>query len=200
MNTTIDRLQSLHVADAMSQDVVTVSANSTMAEAAVVLSQHAISGVPVVNDLQQCVGILSTTDFARREQSEGSDNPLATPVGEYMLVRDNDTGPFQIEHVAENRVRQHMSPAPQTIKPDQPLVDAARYMLGEHIHRLVVLDESAHPVGVITSLDLIAALVNSVDEQTLEENLKTYCTSQNRFVAPTFPAAGYRQSGSGIGS
>ena len=170
MSTAVERLQSIRVADVMTRNVVTVSANSTMAEAVRILAQHQVSGLPVVNELAQCVGILSTTDFARRDQSHNSSNALATPASEHLLVRDEGEGPFQIEYVAENLVSQHMSSAPQTIDAKQSLVDAARYMQGGHIHRLVVVDQRAGPVGVISSLDIIAALVNSLDEQAAEDS------------------------------
>ncbi len=165
MSNAMEYLQRLLVSDFMSQDVISVSANSTMAEAAEVLAKHDISGVSVVNELEQCVGILSATDFARRECSQSESDTLSTPAGEYILVHEVGAGPFQIEHVSEDLVRQHMSRALQTIDSQQTLIDAARYMLGEHIHRLVVVDKRARPVGIVSSLDILAALVQAVDEQ-----------------------------------
>jgi CBS domain-containing membrane protein len=164
MNSAIDRLLNLHVADAMSRQVVTVSANSSMAEAAKVLSQHEITSAPVVNELEQCVGILTTTDFARRIHSQDANDTLTTPAGEFTLARAESSGLFHIEHVEDHLVSEHMSCAPQTIGSEQILIDAARYMTGEHIHHLVVVDAHARPTGVISSLDVISALVKAIDE------------------------------------
>lgn len=100
MNTAMERLQSVRVNDAMSRGMVNVSASSTMAEAAEVLAEHHVSGVPVINELEQCAGILSTTDFAKREQLHKGNETLATPAGEFMLVRDGGHGPFRIDYVA----------------------------------------------------------------------------------------------------
>jgi CBS-domain-containing membrane protein len=172
MNTAIERLQDLHVADVMSRHVVTVSANSTMAEAAKVLSQHEISGAPVVNELGQCVGILTTTDFARRVHSQDPNDTLSTPAGEFILAHAESSGPYHIEHVEDQFVSKHMCCATQTIDSEQSLIDAARYMIGEHIHHLVVVDAHARPIGVISSLDIFTALVKAIDEQASEESLK----------------------------
>jgi predicted transcriptional regulator len=57
-----------------------------------------------------------------------------------------------------------MSPAVQAIDPGASLLKAARVMCAEHIHRLLVLNESNRPVGVISTMDIVAALVNVVDE------------------------------------
>jgi CBS domain-containing protein len=40
---------------------------------------------------------------------------------------------------------------------------AARRMIDHHIHRLVVLDESDVPVGVITPLDLLRSLLDEAE-------------------------------------
>ena len=173
MNASLERLQSIRVADAMSRNVVAVSANATMAEAARLLAQHRVGGVPVTNELGQCVGVLSAADFVKKEQSHEGSSGLETLASEHMLVRDEGSGAFQIEHVAENLVKEYMSSAPQTIAAKQSLIDAAKYMLGEHIHRLIVVDKHASMVGVISSLDVIAAFVNVADEHASTTSLKT---------------------------
>jgi CBS-domain-containing membrane protein len=165
MNTSLERLQTIRVADAMSRDVVTVSANATLAEAARLLTQHEVSGVPVTDELGQCVGVLSAADFVKKEQAQEGSSGLKTLASEHMLVRDEGSGAFEIEHVAENLVKEFMSSAPQTIVAEQSLIDAAKYMLGEHIHRLIVVDKQASIMGVISALDILAALVNVADEQ-----------------------------------
>lgn len=159
MNVTVEQLMNMQVADVMTQDVVTIAANSTMAEAAAVLSQHDISGAPVVNEMQQCVGILSSTNFVRRDQSQDSSNTLATPAGEFKLEHDEGAGPYHIEHFAEDLVHQHMCHAPQTIDARRSLIDAAKYMVGEHVHRLIIVDEHGRTAGVISSLDILTTLV-----------------------------------------
>ena len=42
--------------------------------------------------------------------------------------------------------------------------EAARCMCKEHVHRLIVIDSSGAPVGVLTSLDLVSAWVGAVEE------------------------------------
>ena len=61
-------------------------------------------------------------------------------------------------------VAEVMSPSPITLSADAPMMDSARRMVREHIHRVVVADDENHATGVITSLDVVAALVKAIAE------------------------------------
>ena len=165
MSDALQRWLSLRIADVMSREVVRISACQTMAEAAEVLSRENIRGLPVVNEFDQCIGMLSTSDFAKGTHPAQETDTLSTPAGEFELVQSETGGPMHIEHVSEELVSEHMSCGLQTIAADRTLLDAARTMEAQHIHRLVVVDGSARPVGVVSCLDLVAALTKSIEEQ-----------------------------------
>jgi CBS domain-containing protein len=44
------------------------------------------------------------------------------------------------------------------------LSHAAKIMCLQHVHRLPVVDASGKPVGIISSMDLVAALSNAAEE------------------------------------
>jgi predicted transcriptional regulator len=159
MIASIDRLQNLKVSDAMARHLITISANSTMSEAADVLCEHQITGAPVVDERRKCVGVISGSDFihCKAEELEG------TKV-RYELTGGYPYGSYCIEEVRRDLVRSHMTPGVQTIEESTSLVQAARCMCREHIHRLIVVDELARPVGILTSLDLVATLIGVVEE------------------------------------
>ena len=83
---------------------------------------------------------------------------------EHILVQDEPGQPYHIEEVSTDAVSNHMSTAVQTIWEKAPIMDAARMLCMEHIHRLIVLDESERPAGVLSSLDLVAAMIQAVEE------------------------------------
>lgn len=159
MISSFNRLDQLTVADAMTRKVVVITANSTMAEAADTLSEHHITGAPVVDELGQCVGIISGTDFIHYKAEE-----LDAANRRHVLSKNDPSGHFCIDEVRHDLVRSHMTPAVQTLAATCPLVAAARCMCHEHIHRLIVVDDHAKPVGVLTSLDLVATLIAVVEE------------------------------------
>ncbi len=151
-----DRLESLKVADAMAHHVVTISTNSTMAEAADVLCMHKITGAPVIDERGKYVGVLSGTDFIH-STAEGA-------CGSHALINSGLQGSYCIEETGLDLVRKHMNPTVKTIGVEIPLLQAARTMCSEHIHRLIVVDGHEKPVGILTSLDLVATLIGVVDE------------------------------------
>ena len=164
MNAANVQLLGVRVADIMSREVVTISANADMSQAARILFEHGISGAPVIDERGKCVGVLSLTDFARRDHLSSSDRGLPPLADEFVLNRDDRSGTVHIERAVEGYVRQHMSSAVQSIGSEQTLIDAAKYMSREKIHRLIVLDDASCPVGVISTLDLLSAFVEIAEE------------------------------------
>jgi CBS domain-containing membrane protein len=160
MNSAIERLLTLRVADVMSKDVISVSEHDTMDSAARRLLEHSISGAPVVDSKQFCVGVLSAIDFVKQHGCTCAD---ADGV-KRSLVQQGAERPWQIDACRNDRVADHMTSAVQAIAATKPLLDAARTMGAQHIHRLPVLDDRGHPIGMLTALDVVAALVAAIEE------------------------------------
>lgn len=163
MTLALDRLQSLRVADVMNRDVVSVSATQAMSAAAVVFVEHGISGAPVIDEQGRCVGVISAADFVRRDGA-AEKGPLSTAACAPTVVRQAPHGPWEIHDTCPDRVSTHMSSAVQAVTARTPLVEAGRIMCAQHVHRLPVLDAYGRPQGMVTSLDLVAAVVQAVHE------------------------------------
>jgi len=159
MKTAPKHFFALRVADVMRQEPVTVSVNATMAEAAQTLCCENIGGAPVVDEMGHCVGVLSAEDFAEDDQEDCSELQCAGRGDDHAIVSPASDAPVHIEWVRGDSVRQHMHSALQTICAQASLIDAARVMCSEHTHRIIVLDETSHPVGVASSFDILDALV-----------------------------------------
>lgn len=159
MNSSIERLLSLKVCDAYTPDVVTISSSLTMSKAAEILRKNQVSGAPVVDEGGSCVGVLSGTDFVLEKAATLYDYPAT-----HVLSRQPVTGAYCSEETMADLVSCHMSPAVQTIGENCSLLEAARYICNEHIHRLVVLDEHGTPVGILSSLDLVSAFIAAIEE------------------------------------
>jgi CBS domain-containing protein len=162
VNSALERLITLRVSDAMSRGLTCLWANQTMTEAATVLRERQVSGAPVVDDAGHFVGVLSASDFVRYQAAE------STPGGgrdiEHRLVRNGGSAVCQLEHGAGQYVRDYMTSAVQTVPSGALLLDAARIMTAQHVHRLPVVDKQNRVSGMITSLDLVAAMVKMVEE------------------------------------
>lgn len=162
MNSAIERLLTLRASDVMSRNVICVAASETMAHAAALFTEHKIGGAPVVDDLGQCVGVLSSTDFLCSKKPR--EPVLPASVVESPTVSEQGPQRLPADDAREDLVRHHMSPAAQTTAKDAALLDAARIMCGAHIHRLLVLGDDGRPMGIVSSLDVIAAMVKAIEE------------------------------------
>jgi predicted transcriptional regulator len=118
--------------DLMNHEVVTISEELTLEEAAQLLAKEQISGVPVVDARGRCVGILSATDFLALWAMKGERT--------------------------DAEVRRHMTADPVMVGPATPITELAWKMINAHIHRVIVVDEQEKPVGVVSSTDVLAAV------------------------------------------
>ncbi len=144
MDSAVDRLLTLKVKDVMTRKVVCVAKDQYLSDAADMFVEKGISGAPVIDSQGRCVGVLSAIDYVRREHVSRGIGP---------------------EAAASDRVYQEMSSDVRSVQPEQTLLMAARIMCEKHVHRLPVLNPDGKPVGLITSMDVVAALVNAIDER-----------------------------------
>lgn len=156
--TAIERLESLRVEDVMSAMVVQVGATQELHEVARIMHKHHVSLVPVVDEQGRAVGVLSAFDFVARD---------ASPGGVERDVPGADH-PFEGTESAAD----HMTSPIRSVAPDAPLLEAAELMYLRHLHRLLVLDERGRPQGVISTMDIISAVLQAIDEMRSAESLR----------------------------
>ena len=125
----------LRVADLMTIDPVVVAVDATIEEAEGLLRDNRITGLPVVTADGKLVGVISQTDLLY----------LAVPAVQ-ALIRHHDRG---------IRVGEVMSAPPVTIDGGATLRQAAQTMVDERFHRLVAVDTSGRPIGVISAMDFV---------------------------------------------
>jgi CBS-domain-containing membrane protein len=63
-----------------------------------------------------------------------------------------------VEQLPTENVGQFMTPDPVTVAVDTPLAELARRMVDAHVHRVVVVDRRYHPVGIVSTTDILAAI------------------------------------------
>lgn len=158
-----DRLLTLSVDDVMNKAVISISVSQSMEAAAELFSEHEISSAPVVDSAGRCVGILSASDFANAVRPGGAEQRGAS----HELL-DDDSG-FHLDSTPLEHVQRHMTAAIQTVASSSPLLTAARIMCTEHIHHLPVIDRQGRPAGIVSTMDIVAALINAVDEMRAEQ-------------------------------
>ncbi len=148
----------MNVRDVMTTSVISVRPEAPLKEVARTLAEHGISGVPVVDDAQQVIGVVSEADFLLKEQEPP--HHRFTP---FSWLFDRKAADRMEEKLHATTAGQIMTRPAITIGADRPLREAAAVMTRNGINRLPVL-EQGRIVGIVTRADLVGTFLVSDDE------------------------------------
>ncbi|MHB9864223.1 CBS domain-containing protein [Streptomyces sp. YIM S03343] len=141
------------VGEVMTSEVVLAHRKTPFKELVRLLDRHRISGVPVIDDDDKVVGVVSGTDLVRAQAIRARRHrPAASTAGALMT-----------------------SPA-ITVHPEQAVSDAARVMERHGIERLPVVDEEDRLIGIATRRDLLRVFLRTdgaIRAEVIEEVLVT---------------------------
>lgn len=144
----------MQAVDVMTTKVVTVDRDTSVREIAQLMLQSRISGVPVVDQDQHILGIVSEGDLMRRPENETEQRP-AWWLESILSTRDK----------AEDYVKTHgrkagdvMTRDVVTVEEDTPLHEIAR-LLEQHRIKRVPVTREGKLVGVISRANLLHGLV-----------------------------------------
>jgi CBS-domain-containing membrane protein len=140
------------VGSVMTADVVRAEYGTPFKEVARLLAGHRISGLPVVDEDDKVIGVISETDLMVR-QAETPD-PFA-PAPRFRFPRFNRSARRRAVKARARTAGQLMTVPPVTAHADDTIVEAARTMARRRVERLPVLDEEERLVGIVTRRDLL---------------------------------------------
>lgn len=125
----------------MTRKVLVVRATAPLDEVAAALVREDVGAAPVRGGGGRIVGVIARADLMDLERiaavRSSSDDP-SVPLSAGALM----TAAFVVAH------------------PGDPAIDAARLLVTEPAHRLLVFDESDQLVGIVTPADLLRTLLH----------------------------------------
>ena len=163
----------MRVLDLMSAELIRVPPETTLRDAARLMVEAKISGLPVTDDEGSLVGLVTESDFLRKEVDRGEvmDSGL---LGILFTKRDSLADAETVGEV--------MATDLFTISPDATLVEAARSMTTHGIKRLPVVDRDGKLIGVIARSDIVAAFTRP--DELIEDELKEDVLRRLLFLDP----------------
>lgn len=167
----------LTAADLMTTPVMTIPHETSLREAARLLSGSGISGAPVVDADGRCLGVLSSSDFVTRAGEEGvaegeggAKTSFIAPWGEVVTVDDSP----------DAEIRHYMTAQPVAVAPTASIGEMAQKMIDAHIHRLLVVAEEDRPCGIVSSTDILAAVAREARKASLATESKAQKKGRKR--------------------
>jgi CBS domain-containing protein len=158
----------------MSRSVVTVSPETPIVEAAKLMLDRHIGGLPVVDATGRLIGIVSDGDFIRRAEIG-----TARKRGRWLgLLMRRGRGPSDFLHDHGRTVGDIMTTDPVTVTADAPLAEVVQTMENRSVKRLPVTSGD-RVVGMITYADFVHTVADlasgvpnpTADDDTLRDNI-----------------------------
>jgi CBS domain-containing protein len=134
--------------DVMTTGAATVRPDAPLIEAAQLMVQHQISGLPVIDAHDRLVGLVTENDFLRAGQS-----------GKPRLLEMLATaGSGEADELRARRVDELMTRAPITVSSETPLEEVINLMHRHSVRRLPVVADGK-VVGIVSRGNLLRALL-----------------------------------------
>ncbi|MGY6555208.1 MAG: CBS domain-containing protein [Wenzhouxiangella sp.] len=160
-------LEKLTAKDIMNPDVVLVHDDMSVSELAATLTQHGISGAPVLDSDGLLVGVVSLSDIVanngKRQDIQGGEH-----VGDFFLhgwedeLDETELRPFHVVEEDSLTVADILTPVIYKVDENTDIPSMADTMIQGRIHRLIVTRDQA-VVGIVSTLDMLKAIRGLAD-------------------------------------
>ena len=141
--------------DVMTRDLISVTPDATVLQAARLMLQHHISGLPVVDASGKLVGILSEGDFLRRRET--ATQRRRSRWLEFLMGPGKIASEYTQSH--GSKVAEVMTSDVRTVGEDTDLEKIVELMEKHRIKRVPVIRDD-RIVGIVTRSNLMHAMVS----------------------------------------
>jgi CBS domain-containing protein len=140
------------VGDVMSEDIMTITADAPLKEAAQVMVKSGVSGLPVIGDDRKVIGIITEADFVTAEANRSWGRQRRRLLASFL----GDSTPQNAKTVADV-----MTLDPHTIDSGSSVAEAARKMTDLRVKRLPVVLPDGTLCGIISRADVMGVFTRS---------------------------------------
>lgn len=147
----------LKAKDIMATELVTVTPSTPVTEAARILLEKRVNGLPVVDEAGRLVGIICQSDLVAQQKRFPIPSVFNLLDG-LIPIASPKTIEKEMQKIAATRVSEAMSANPATVSPQTSLEEIATLMVSKSFHTLPVV-EGGKLVGIIGKEDVLRTLL-----------------------------------------
>ena len=147
----------LKAKDIMKRDLLTVSPDTHVTEAAKMLLEKHVNGLLVVNENGRLVGILCQSDLVAQQMRMPMPSVFNLLDG-WIPIGSPASLEKEVRKIAAIKVAEAMTTNPITVNPETSLEEIATLMVSKSFHTLPVL-EQGKLVGIIGKEDVLRTLI-----------------------------------------
>jgi CBS domain-containing protein len=153
----------MQIGELMTRDPIAVGPETPLKAVAAILVEHGISGVPVIGERLEVLGVVSEADIVAK--AVGPDPRDRRLIAWLLGGRHVDRQKIEARTAAEAME----SPA-ITVGAGETVAEAARLMTELGIKRLPVVDDDGTLIGIVTRTDLVRAFTR--DDEEIEREIR----------------------------
>ena len=146
------------VSTIMTSNVVTLSPEQSVAEAADLLSERAIGAAPVVDESGRVVGLLRDEDLLLTESNLHAPTAIEFLGAELIWPPSMHRYEAELRKAAASKVSELMSTDVETVAPTDTIESLATLMHDKGLSHVPVVDQNGALVGIVARGDLIRFL------------------------------------------
>lgn len=150
----------------MTEPVISVSPEASLLDVLRLFFEEDIHAVPVVGDQGQLIGVISSSDLLRAQESE---RDPARAMTDYMKAMFDFSFPDWSENLEDFQdrlgqitVAEVMTRTYVSVPSDEPVADVARQLRENQIHHVWV-EHEGQVCGVVSTLDLMPVIEQAAD-------------------------------------
>ena len=151
-------MKKLVVKDIMTKKVITVNKNATVCELSKLIIKNKISGVPVVDDNYNLVGIATDADIIIQK----SDLPLPLSFSQAFLQKYESYVKNTKEYL-KTKVDDIMTRQLKTVYEDDTITKAVNIIINNDINRIPVIDKNNRLKGIVARADIIKFMIKNTE-------------------------------------
>ena len=147
----------IKISEIMSSRVHCLMIDDTIHDAVAMMIDNRLTTVPVVDDENKCIGILSRSDMTELFMAEDS---------ELSHVRESPRMSLEwlsqsLETSDSRLVKELMTYEVSTIGEDKTLKQACKEMVRQRIHHLPVVGDDESVTGIVSAFDIVKAVAET---------------------------------------
>jgi CBS domain-containing protein len=150
------------VAEIMDREPATVSPDDDVKSVIETLQTQDLPGIPVVDETRKVVGIITDSDLVISDEESDFHLPhYVNIMGGIVFLESTKHFEERAQKAFAATASEMMTADPLTVGPDEPAEHAARLISESKHNRLPVVDGEGRLVGVVTRVDVLAALTGN---------------------------------------
>lgn len=155
--------------DIMTKDVAVVRAETTIDEVSRIFVEKNISGLPVVNQYDKLIGIVSEGDLVYKQKPVRA--PLFINLFDGLIPIDRNAFHDDMKRIAAYQVKDIMTSPAIYAYEDTPISEIAEIIINKKINRIPIVNEILEVVGIVSRHDIVRSMVMEADapEEDAEE-------------------------------